>query len=710
MSLNPFFGVRGLDVRSISGWMGRLVFRFVPHGIAARCLVLVVMVVLGNVVSWALLAAPSQALGAATTVQLAPPTIPADGTSTSTATATLTDALGNPIIGAAVSFSSSDPHESIGAVTDHGDGTYTATITSSTTVGTATITATDNSSLLQPSGQATLTQTSGAVAAVTVTLSPASILANGSSTSTATATVTDAQGHSLSGQTVVFSSSDPAQQVSSTTSNPDGTYTATITSSKTVGTATITATDTSAPAGTSGQASLTQTSGTPTAVSVTLSPGSIIANGSSTSTVTATVTDAQGHPLSGQTVGFSSTDQGETIGPVTSHGDGTYTATITSSTTAGFATITATDTSVMPHVSGQASLAQAANGSTTTLMALPNAPVTNQSVTLIATVTSRSSAATPSGTITFEAGGAGISGCALVPITTVTQSATVTCQTSFSAATSPQQLTAVFTSKRGSIVADSISATDDLTVSLDATSIAFDVSNPTVKVRSSATYTATVTPSYAGPVQPSGSVEFLDRGAAIASCSHQPLVNSGAVAAATCKVVYKKSGEHLITARYSGDRGFSGSASSPAQPVRVHKLPAGARGTITSTMRWTFYYTPTYTKVLALIVHHASAGMTVLLTCRGRGCPFVKRASPVTKLKRCRTGAKRQCSSRTFKTVNLVRSFHKHRLHAGSQLNVELSRPGLIGKSFLFKFRAGHPPRIQIRCLAPGGTRPGIGC
>ncbi|MGI8506931.1 MAG: invasin domain 3-containing protein [Solirubrobacteraceae bacterium] len=668
------------------------------------------MVVLANAGGWGLLATPSRALGIgpSVTVKLAPASIVADGSSTSMATATVTGLLGQPAAGETVAFSSSDTHETVGAVTDHGDGTYTATITSSLTPGLATITANDTSVTPNLSGSATLTQTAGPAKTVTVTLSPGSILADGNSTSTANATITDAQGHPLSGQTVGFSSSDTHETVGAVTDHGDGTYTATITSSLTPGPATITATDTSVTPNLSGSATLTQTAGPAKTVTVTLFPGSIVADGNSTSTAAAVVTDAQGHPLSGQTVGFSSSDAGEHIGATVYAGNGTYTATITSSRTAGFATITATDTSVSPPVFGQARLAQAANTSTTTVMALPGAPVTNQGVTLIATVTASSSAATPSGVVTFKAGSAPISGCALVPVATISQSATVTCQTSLSAAASPVQLTAVFTSNRGSIVADSTSATDHLVVSRDATSTAFDVSNPTVKAGSGATYTATVTPSHAGPVQPSGAVEFLDRGVPITSCVNQPVVSGTAFAAATCHVTYKKPGEHLITGRYGGDTAFNGSASSPPQPVTVRKFSAGVRGTITSTMHWTFYYTPSYTRVLALIVQHASAGMTVLVNCRGRGCPFAKRATAVTK--RCGTGAAGRCSSRASKTVNLVRRFREHRLHPGSQLNVELSRPGLIGKSFLFRFRAGHPPRIQIRCLAPGGTRPGVGC
>jgi hypothetical protein len=83
-------------------------------------------------------------------------------------------------------------------------------------------------------------------------------------------------------------------------------------------------------------------------VSVSTIDSSIPANGASTTAVTAVVVDQYGNALPGDTVDFSSTDPGIDFGPVTDNGDGSYTATVTSSTTAGSPTITATDTSNTP--------------------------------------------------------------------------------------------------------------------------------------------------------------------------------------------------------------------------------------------------------------------------------------------------------------------------------------------------------------------------
>jgi Invasin, domain 3 len=98
--------------------------------------------------------------------------------------------------------------------------------------------------------------------------------------------------------------------------------------------------------------------GPATDVEVLLSPASILADGIEASIATATVTDADEIPVVGDDIAFSSTDPDQQIDAVTDNGDGTYTAEVTSSTTAGESTIAATDTSTDPDVLGAATLTQ----------------------------------------------------------------------------------------------------------------------------------------------------------------------------------------------------------------------------------------------------------------------------------------------------------------------------------------------------------------
>ena len=566
--------------------------------------------------------------------------------------------------------------------------------------------------------QAAPSAAAGPATSVTVTLNPASIEADGSSTSTATATVTDATSAPVPGDTVAFSASDPGIQFSAVTDHGDGTYTTTITSSTTAGSPTITATD--ATASVSGSAVLTQTSPPPpppppaTSVYVALSPSSIVANGTSTSTAAAVVTDADGDVVTGDNVEFSASDRKVRIGSVSEDSYGTWTATIRSSTTAHAVTITATDTSA--NISGRATLTQTktattptpptpAGSSATKLSTAPSASVTDQPVTLIATVTSGSGTA-PSGTVTFENDGAPISGCADDPVET--QGAIITCLTSFAASTSPARLTAVFRASAGSSVAGSTSATDSLVVGRDSTSTTVSVPNAgIVKLGTSITYTATIASAHGGAFE-TGSVAFEDGGTPIPGCASRPI---GTGPAATCTVSYAKTGTHDIKAVYSGDANFNGSASSPGQAVGVVKASAKVLGIVGSTMQWTFLFTPSYTKVLALVVNSAPFGSRVVIQCKGGGCPFHKRSLPIHRPKPCHRTAKHKCSpSPKTATVHLLARFRGDHLQVGARIMIKVVRARWIGKYYGFVMRARRAPKIRVACLAPGSSRPGVGC
>ncbi|MDX6601016.1 MAG: hypothetical protein QOF13_218 [Solirubrobacterales bacterium] len=183
---------------------------------------------------------------------------------------------------------------------------------------------------------------------VAIGIQPKSLPADGIATAIATATVTGADGKLIPGDRLGFSSTDPGISFDEVVDNGDGTYTVQITSSTTAGAQTITATDTWPNPDIAKSVVLTQTAGAAAHVSLALQPPSIFADGISTSTATATVTDVHGNPITGEQLEFASTDPSEQIGQVLDNGDGTYAAQITSSTAVGTATITATDTSADP--------------------------------------------------------------------------------------------------------------------------------------------------------------------------------------------------------------------------------------------------------------------------------------------------------------------------------------------------------------------------
>jgi Bacterial Ig-like domain (group 3) len=337
----------------------------------------------------------------------------------------------------------------------------------------------------------------------------------------------------------------------------------------------------------------------------------------------------------------------------------------------------------------------------TTLVTSPTATVVNEAVTLIAAVTSSEVTVAPSGTVTFLNGASAIAGCAGEPVAPTGPSVVVTCQTWFAASTA--QLTAVFAPSAGATMTSSVSPPVSLVIGRDATSTVLDVSK-TVGIGTSTTYTAAVTPTQdrLGDMQPTGRVEFFDGAQPIASCQGQQMTHAGA----TCTVMYDSPGSHSITAQYAGDTNFRGS-SALAQAMTVVKPLPRILGLITSTMQWNFYFTPTYTKVLTLVVNGAS-GATVTITCQSAGCPFARRATLVTRTGRCALQHPRTCA--THGRLDLAPGFRDRRLGDGAQITVAITRRGWIGKSYRFTIHAGRPPRIQIACLAAGSARPRVGC
>ena len=218
-----------------------------------------------------------------------PDTITADGTSTSTITATVTDAYNNRVAdGTVVTFTAG-----LGSIapytTTTTNGEATAILTATTTTGTSVVTATAGSA----QGTTNVTFAPGPPVTLTLTANPTSIEADGVSTSTLTATVVDAHGNAVADGTVVtFTTSAgslPGSPYTTTTTN--GQATAVLTAGTTAQTATITATAGNA------QGTTTVTFRPGSAVTFELSgyPTQVTAGQSWSGVITVTVRDAWGN-------------------------------------------------------------------------------------------------------------------------------------------------------------------------------------------------------------------------------------------------------------------------------------------------------------------------------------------------------------------------------------------------------------------------------
>ena len=172
----------------------------------------------------------------------APASVPAGGQST--ITLTVVDAAGDRLSGQSVAFglAPGGVGGALGAVTDHGDGTYSATFTAGTTPGTTTLTAAINGQAVTSTAPA-VTVTAGPVSLSqsTISLTAANLIAG--STATVTVTAKDAYGNpEPAGLPITFGlgSGSGSGTFSSVTYSSGGLYQATFTAT-TYGSNSITA-------------------------------------------------------------------------------------------------------------------------------------------------------------------------------------------------------------------------------------------------------------------------------------------------------------------------------------------------------------------------------------------------------------------------------------------------------------------------------------
>ena len=190
------------------------------------------------------------------------------------------DAGGNPLDGRTVTWSSDN--DAVATVDDSGVVTGVAT-------GTANVTATSEGK----TGTAGINV--GAAVAASITVEPPSVTVTTGQSAQLTATVKDASGNVISGAPVSWSVDNTGVALVSSTGLVAG---------QSAGTATVTATSGAA------HVNVPVTVTLPPANAVIVSPSTVALLITQQQQLTATVTDAAGHPLSGQTVTWQSNNTG----------------------------------------------------------------------------------------------------------------------------------------------------------------------------------------------------------------------------------------------------------------------------------------------------------------------------------------------------------------------------------------------------------------
>jgi invasin-like protein/Big-like domain-containing protein/calcineurin-like phosphoesterase family protein len=352
----------------------------------------------------------STGVSAANSTVSAAPTSFTAGSGSSTITVTAKDGSGNVISGASVTVAASGSGNTLtpASGTTNSSGVFTSTLTS-TVAEVKTISATISGTAITQTASVTVNPVSSISASLSsVVASPTSFPAGGSST--ITVTVVDGSGNPLSGIAVTLSSTGSGNTITQpAATNASGVTTGTLGSTG-AGSHTVTAV--------AGGVTLNQQPVVAVAAgladagqsTVTAQPTSITV-GTGTSTITVTVKDAYGNPVSGSTVVLAATGSGNTL-----TGGG---ATNTSGVATGTLNSTVAETKIVSATADLVAITQTASvtvtsGSTITQTLLTSghdptntqtymtasiAPVPNTLV-LVAVLTHQGTSAAPSPTLT----------------------------------------------------------------------------------------------------------------------------------------------------------------------------------------------------------------------------------------------------------------------------------------------------------------------
>ena len=343
--------------------------------------------------------APS-AFGAVTdagtsTVVASSPSVTADGT-TDTVTVTLLDGASSPVAGDTVTLTPSGGTSSqISAASGPSNAGGVVTFTVSDTVAEdVTYTAHDTTAAVGITQTAHVSFTAGPADAgeSTVSASPTTVTANGVAHSTITVTLLDANDNPVAGDTVYLSPDAGHSQYSDPSiSNASGvsTFTVTDTAAETV---TYTAIDSTTALHITQTAAVTFVAGPvdATVSSVTASPTSVPADGTTQSTITVTVLDGQYNPVAGHTVtlapNFGNSVISAASGPSNANGVVTFTVT---DATAEEITYAATDTTAAVAIVETAPVffTGPADAGKSTVVATPTTVTANGTSTSTVTVT-----------------------------------------------------------------------------------------------------------------------------------------------------------------------------------------------------------------------------------------------------------------------------------------------------------------------------------
>lgn len=272
------------------------------------------------------------------TISTSKANVAADNTDTATITVHLKDISGNAISGKNVTLSQGSGSSTITATQGTTDASGVATFTvKSTKAEAVTYTAVSSSVTLAATTGVTFQPGAVSASASKVVVSKANVSADGTDSSTVTVTLNDINSNPISGKNVTLSQGSGSSAITPSTAvvtNAGGQAVFTVTNNK-AETVTYTATNTTDSVTITQTGAITFDPGTVDAAlsTVTVSKTTVAADNTDSATVTVTLRDSQGNPISNKNVTLSQGSGGSTITPqagVMTDGNGVATFTLTS--------------------------------------------------------------------------------------------------------------------------------------------------------------------------------------------------------------------------------------------------------------------------------------------------------------------------------------------------------------------------------------------
>ena len=96
------------------------------------------------------------------------------------------------------------------------------------------------------------------------------------------------------------------------------------------------------------------------------------------------------------------------------------------------------------------------------------------------------------------------------------------------------------------------------------------------------------------------------------------------------------------------------------------------------------------TELIGLAIGDVPAGSKVAIICSGDACPFPSRSINI---------------KNNVKTLGLTDMFSDPNLKAGTILEIQVTKPGWIGKSFKYEIMSSADPRATTECLSADGSK-----